>query len=183
MKLSLLIMLFSFFAITGCSTMTPSEQNQKRSELNSMAEKAIAGLIKQDPAIKQAIDQSLGYAVVNMKITKVPIVGAGGGEGVFISQKTQKRVYFTVGRFDIGGGWGARSYKGLLIVKSQKIMDRLEGGTWVFEAGAEASAGTAAAEGTAGNDGFSMHILADGGASVTVTARIIKISANKSLMD
>ena len=175
--------LFLLTIIAGCSSMTTSEQSQKRSELDAMATKAIAGLIEQDSAIQAEIDQSLGYAVANMKLTKVPIVGGGGGEGVFVNQKTQQRVYITFGRFDFGGGWGARSYKALLIVKSQKIMDKLKGGTWIFEAGAEVSAGTAAAEGATGNDGFTMHVLADGGASATVTARVIKVSANKSLME
>ena len=75
-----------------------------------MAETAIAGLIVQNPGIKTEIDQSLGYAVANMKLTKVPVVGAGGGEGVFVNKTTQQRTYFTVSRFDRGGGWGARSY-------------------------------------------------------------------------
>ena len=29
-----------------------------------------------------------------MKLTKVPIVGAGGGEGVFVHKKTNQRTYF-----------------------------------------------------------------------------------------
>ena len=43
-----------------------------------------------------------------------------------------------------------------MIVKSQEIIDKLEGGTWIIEAGAEASAGTATAEGATGNDGFTI---------------------------
>jgi hypothetical protein len=182
-KLLSLLMIMVFVA--GCSSMTVLEKDQKRGELDEMATKAIAGLIEQDASIKTEIDQSLGYAVANMKLTKVPIVGAGGGEGVFIDQKTQQRTYFTVSRFDVGGGWGARSYKALLIVESQEVMDRLKGGVWEFQAGAEASAGTASAEGSSAaiNKGFSMHVLSDGGASATVTARIIRTKVNKDLTE
>ncbi|VAX11077.1 hypothetical protein MNBD_GAMMA25-1473 [hydrothermal vent metagenome] len=81
-------------------------------------------MIEKEPAIQQEIDNSLAYAVANMKLTKVPIVGAGGGEGVIFIKETQQRIYFTVGRFDIGGGWGARSYKALLVVETQKVLDR-----------------------------------------------------------
>ena len=171
--------------VVGCSSMTALEKDQKRGELDEMATKAIAGLIEQDASIKTEIDQSLGYAVANMKLTKVPIVGAGGGEGVFIDKKTQQRTYFTVSRFDLGGGWGARSYKALLIVESQEVMDSLKGGVWEFQAGAEASAGTASAEGSSAaiNKGFTMHVLSDGGASATVTARIIRIKVNKNLTE
>jgi len=182
----LLILLMGMLLVTaGCSTMTPAEKVQKRSELDAMAEAAIAGLIEQDPGIKTEIEQSLGYAVANMKLTKVPVVGAGGGEGVFVNKRTQQHTYFTVSRFDLGGGWGARSYKALLLFDSQKVMDRMEGNVWEFQAGAEVSAGTASAEGSSSdlNEGFSMYVLSDGGASATVTARVIRIKANKKLME
>jgi len=172
-----------FFVIAGCSTMTVTEKDQKRSELDAMAETAIAGLIEQDANVKTEMDKSIGYAVANMKITKVPLIGAGGGEGVFVDKKTNKRIYFTVWRLDIGGGWGVRSFKLLIVVDSQEISDRLGNGTWEFQAGAEASVGTAAAEGSSGalNEGFSVHVLSDGGASATVTARVIRIKVNSEL--
>jgi lipid-binding SYLF domain-containing protein len=163
--------------------MTTSEKEMKRNELDAMAAKAIAGLVEKDASLQAEIDDSLGYAVANMKLTKVPIVGAGGGEGVYVNKKTNRRSYFKVSRFDIGGGWGARSYKVLMVIDSQEILDRLENGTWEFQAGVEASAGTAAAEGSSGalNEGFQLHVLSDGGASATATARMIRIKVNSEL--
>jgi len=118
-----------------------------------------------------------------MKVTKVPIVGAGGGEGVLFIKENNQRIYFTVSRFDIGGGWGARAYKALMIFDQQKVLDQWKTGKWVFEAGAEASAGTSAAEGSSGGDeGFTTHLLAEGGASATATARVIRVKVNSSLM-
>jgi lipid-binding SYLF domain-containing protein len=173
------------FVITGCSTMTVTEKDQKRSELDAMAETAIAGLIEQDANVKTEMDKSVGYAVANMKVTKVPIIGAGGGEGVLVDKKTNKRTYFTVSRLDIGGGWGARSYKVLIVINTQEILDRLDKDTWEFQAGVEASVGKAAAEGSSSdlNEGFSVHVLSDGGASATVTARVIRMKVNSELTD
>jgi lipid-binding SYLF domain-containing protein len=173
------------FLVAACSSMSVTERETKRSQLDEMAATAIAGLVEQDAALQQKIDESLGYAVANMKVTKVPIVGAGGGEGVFVDNKTNKRTYFTVSRFDIGGGWGARSYKILLVFETQEMMDRLDNGTWEFQAGVEASAGTAAAEGSSGalNEGYTVHVLSDGGASATATARVIRIKVNSELTD
>lgn len=185
MKKILLLLIAAIFITSGCSTMTSSEQEQKRSELDAMAEKAIAGLVAQDPDIQKEIDESFGYAVANMKLTKVPIVGGGGGEGVLFNKATKRSIYFTVSRFDLGGGWGARSYKALLVFQSQEEMERLEDNIWVFQAGVEASAGTASAEGSSANikAGFTMHVLSDGGASATVTARVIRIKMNKALTE
>lgn len=179
------LILLLMFMLTGCASMTTAEKDSKRSELDLMAKTAIDGLVKQDAELQKQIDDSLGYGVANMKVTKVPIVGAGGGEGVFVNKKTNKRIYFTVSRFDIGGGWGARSYKVLMVVDEQKMLDRLDGGTWEFQAGVEASAGTAAAEGSSGalNEGYTVHVLSDGGASATATARVIRIKVNSELSD
>ncbi len=185
MRAILLLSAGLLFILFGCSSMTELEKNQKRSELDEMAETAIAGLIKQDPAIQQELDTSLGYAVANMKLTKVPIVGAGGGEGVTFIKNPQQRIYFTVGRFDIGGGWGARSYKALLVFNNQDVLDQWKTGKWSFQAGAEASAGTASAEGSSSglSQGFTMHVLSDGGASATATARVIRIKVNRELSE
>ena len=185
MKYTHLISFYMLFVLASCSSMSVSERETKRGELDEMAATAIAGLIEQDATLQKQIDDSLGYGVANMKVTKVPIVGAGGGEGVFVNKKTNKRTYFTVSRFDIGGGWGARSYKILMVIDEQKMLDRLEDGTWEFQAGVEASAGTAAAEGSSGalNEGYTVHVLSDGGASATATARVIRIKVNSELSD
>ncbi len=165
--------------------MSVSEKKSKQNELDEMAAKAITGLVEKDKTLQQSLDNSLGYLVANMKVTKVPLVGAGGGEGVYINKQTGKRTYFTVSRLDIGGGWGVRSYKILLVLTSQDILDRLDGGAWEFQAGAEASAGTTAVEGSSGslNKNYSVHVLSDGGASATATARVIRIKINKELTE
>jgi len=182
---NLLLSIGLLLTLSGCSSMSESEINQQRSELDEMAKTAIAGLIKQDAAVQQELDKSLGYAVANMKLTKVPIVGAGGGEGVFYIKETQQRIYFTAGRFDIGGGWGARSYKALLIINDQQVLDNLKTGRWEFQAGVEASAGTASAEGSSSGltQGYTLHVLSDGGASATATARVIRIKVNSTLTE
>ena len=172
-------------ALASCSTMTTVEKQQKRNALDEMANETVVALVAQDADIQRKLDESLAYAVANMKVTKIPVVGGGGGEGVFIDNTSQKRIYFTVSRLDFGGGWGARAYKVLFIVESQEIFDRVIDGTWEFQAGAEASAGSVSAEGSSSdlNKGFSMYALSEGGASVTVTARAIRTKVNSALTE
>ena len=185
MKKTPILLLSLLFVITACSSLSVSERETKRNQLDEMAATAIASLVEQDSTLQQKIDNSLGYSVANMKVTKVPVVGAGGGEGVFVNKKTNKRIYFTVSRFDIGGGWGARSFKILLLFETQEMLDRLHNGTWEYQAGVEASAGTAAAEGSSGalTEGYTVHVLSEGGASATATARVVRIKVNNELTD
>jgi hypothetical protein len=183
MKKKLSLCIFILVLVTGCSTMTAKEKINKKSELDAMAVRSVQLLKQKETDLQGKLDNSLAYAVANMKVTKVPMVGAGAGEGVLVIKNTQERIYFTVKRFDIGGGWGARSYKALMVISDQKILDDWKDGKWIFEAGAEASAGSAVAEGKSdGEDkGFTMHILPEAGASATATARVIKIKINKDL--
>lgn len=169
--------------LTACSGMSASERETKKNDLDNMAEKVISDLIKQDPELQKKIDKSLGYGVANMKVTKVPVIGAGGGEGVFVNSKTKKRTYFTVTRLDIGGGWGARSYKILMVVDSQEVLDNMKGGYWEFNSGLEASAGTASVDNSLSpvDAGFSLYVLSDGGASATATVRVINVQVNNEL--
>ncbi len=185
MKKLLILMMITVSVIAGCSTMTATEKDQKRSELDAMAKAAVTDLIQQNPEIQKQLDQSLAYAVADMKLTKIPVVGAGGGEGVLVDKNSQQRIYFTVSRFDLGGGWGVRAYKALLVIESQKVLDKAKDGTWEFQAGAEASAGSASAEGSSSglSKGFSMYVLSEAGASVTVTARVIRIKVNRELTE
>ncbi len=74
----------------------------------------------------------------------------------------------------------------LIVFSSQKVLDDVKDGTWEFQAGAEASAGTASLEGSSSDmvdRGFSTYVLSDGGASATVTARAIRTSVNRALTD
>ena len=180
-----MIKIFIFLAgifITGCSSMSAIEKDQKRNELDAMAEATIASLIEKDPQLKEEIENSPGYAVIDAKVTKVPIVGGGGAEGVLIN-KLQRHTYIKAKRFDIGGGVGARSFKALMVFDSQEVVDGWMNGNWEYQAGAEASAGEASADGTSGGAGFEMHVLAEGGASATATARVIRVKVNKELTE
>ena len=121
-----------------------------------------------------------------MKVTKViPLVGGGGGEGVLVDNKTQQRSYFTVQRLDLGGGYGARSFKVLIILNSQKMLDKLKAGSWDIDAGAEAAAGTASLETNSvkSNKDYILYVLLDGGASATFTLRTLRIKINRELTE
>ncbi len=191
MKKNLIFSIVSLFLLAACSTMTTSEKEKKRSELDAMADTSIARFIEQDASMQEKIDNALAYAVIDVKLTKVPLVGAGGGEGVSFDKKVQNRTYITATRLDLGGGVGARAYKLLILINTEDVYDKFKGGTWEFSASADAAAGTTSTEAPSSEKteavaeekdlGFSTYELSEGGASVYVSARAIRTKVNHAL--
>ena len=176
-------LLLGALLFSGCAKLSVDEKNSARAKIDLMAETTIKELIKENPAIEEELSKAKGYAVINWKVTKVPVFGAGGGEGVIVDLRSNERVYINVSRFDIGGGWGARSYKNLVITQDETILDKAKSGNFKFEAGAEVSAGTAAAGGgsDALNKKITTHVLVDGGGSATATVRVMFSTLNDDL--
>ena len=144
-----------------------------------MVDTALQKLVQQTPGLQEELDSSLGYLVVDKKVVKIPFVGGGGGKGVVVENATGKRTYVKVSRMEVGGGWGARSYKVLLVFTKPKRLEKAQAGTWVYQAGAEASAGKVAAEGSSAqvqkDKGYKVYTYSEGGASVTWTLRAFRL--------
>jgi len=178
--------LLFFVLATGCSSSgTQSTVHQdKIQSLNNYEQDTLKRLYKQSPETEQAIQTAPGYGVFHMVVTKVPIVGAGGGKGVVVDRKSGNRTYMKLRRFDIGGGYGAREFDIVVIFKKDIIADVIDG-EWYFAAGVEAAAkvgDAGAGGGSAGNrEDFDVHMLSGSGLAATVTVRTIHITPIKEL--
>lgn len=161
-------------ALVGCASLSPQERDAKRAELDAMSEKAMATLLQSKPEAADSLDKSVGYAVVHMTTTKIPMVGAGSGAGVVVDKRSSAHSYVKVSRFEVGGGLGAQKFKVIIFFFDEKLLAATASGAWHFDAGAEAAAGSASAEGTASGlgDGYKAYRLAEEGAVATVTVRV-----------
>ena len=169
--------LFVAFMAGGCASLSAEERAEATATLDVMGEDSLARLIEQTPGLKAVFDEAEGYMVVDMKVTKVPVVGAGSGKGVVVDKRDGSRSYVKVWRLDLGGGWGIRSYKLIIAFQDAALMKKAESGKWEFEAGAEVAAGAAGLEGgtsDVGTAGFSSYTLSEAGASATVTIRVVR---------
>jgi len=181
----LYISLLGFILSSGCAQLSTEEQKSARTEIDLMAENTVKALSKDNATIPSEIKNAAGYAVINWKVTKIPVVGAGGGNGVIVDTHTGERKYFKVRRFDFGGGWGVKSFKNLLIVNDKAMFQKaMKGGDFTFEAGAEVAAGTKGIDGGSAQlvqTKTKSYMLLDGGASATVTARFLYYTMDNSL--
>ncbi len=163
-------------ALLGCSTVPPEQREAKRAELDAMADATLERVLELHPESSEILDRSAGYLVIDMKVTKVPIFGGGGGPGVVVDRRDDSRSYLKVSRFEVGGGLGAQAYKIVVLFEDGKLVDRVAGGAWHYEAGAELAAGTVGADGrTQGSKaGFKAYRLNESGAVATVTVRVAR---------
>ena len=136
-------------------------------------------MAEQSPEATKELDEGVGYAVIEQKVVKVPVVGAGTGKGVVVEKATGQRSYLNVKRLDLGLGVGGKAYKVVLIFQDEKVLHEFANGKFAIEAGAEATAkaGEAGAgvEGGSSNlkKGYSVYVLTDGGVSATATIRVL----------
>ena len=90
-------------------------------------------------------------------------------------------------RFDVGGGWGARSVRPVVIFQDEKEFNDFTDGKWSVTAGAEAAVkvGEAGAAGGAGggnlpgDTGYAIYFITDAGVSATVTVGTIRVKPIK----
>ena len=114
------VLLFLIVGLSGCASIPGKTGEEQAETIDALVERTLADLYKQEPKTKEEIANSVGYAIMNNKITKIPIVGAGSGYGVAINTRTGEKTYLKMARFDVGGGWGARSVRPVLIFQDEK---------------------------------------------------------------
>jgi len=178
-----LVLLLAIFSLTSCSTIPGDTKQEQIQTIDELVDNTLTDLYEQNPEARAQIKNSVGYAIMNNKITKIPVVGAGAGYGVAINNKSQQRHYIQMVRFDVGGGWGARSVRPVIIFTDEQVFNDFIDGMWSANAGAEAAAkvGDVGASGGAGSEdagndkGYITHMITDKGVSATVTAGIIRV--------
>ncbi|KPJ94637.1 MAG: hypothetical protein AMJ55_06080 [Gammaproteobacteria bacterium SG8_15] len=126
--------------LTGCAGVPGETGSEQAETMDALVERTLSDLYEQEPDTKEAIANSVGYVVASTKITKIPIVGAGSGYGVAINTKSGEQTYLKMARFDVGGGWGARSLRPVLIFQDETKFRKFIDGVWEAQAGAEAAA-------------------------------------------
>lgn len=172
--------------LSGCASIPGKTEAAQVKTIDDLVDRTLPDLYKQDPGTKEEIAHSVGYAIMENDIVKVPVFGEGSGYGVAINNKTGERTYITMKRFDIGGGDGGRIVRPVVIFQSEQKFKDFTEGAWSVGAGAEAAAkvGTTGAAGGAGSGdasdkGYTIHMITDSGVAATATVDIIHVSPVK----
>jgi hypothetical protein len=147
-------------------------------DLDIMAQETRAMLLKHRPELSDEMDELPGYAIITMKATKIPGVGAGWGYGVVIDNRNQQRSYIKVTQLEVGGGIGAEKFKAVIFLEHASLVDRMIKGGIHYESTAEFGATSEKSEddgtlSTQSGKGFKVFKLTESGALATITVRVL----------
>ena len=126
----------------ACTTIPVDERNQIRNEVNQVAETTINQMVANDPEIQALLDKSVGYAVVSVSATKIPVIGGGYGLALLHDLENDTLTYINVTRFDLGAGVAAARFRVLVIFEDREIMEKFGDGAWHSTVGADSAVGT-----------------------------------------
>ena len=170
--------------LAACSSIPVEDRPGRRADVDAMAAATIEELVAADAAVQAELDAAVGYMAARVSSVSAPLVGGGTGLGVVVDNLNRTRTYLDIRRFDLSAGVGAQSYRVLLIFNDKAVMEAFRTGRWQRSAGAEAVAGGVGGSSVAGQaDGFSYHLLSEGGVVAGVNLRLIRLSINHDLTD
>ena len=168
----------------GCASIPGKTGQEQAIAIDSLVTRTLADLEREHPTSKEELAHSVGYVIMNNKLTKIPLVGVGAGYGVAIDS-AGKQTYLRMRRFDLGAGWGARALRPVLIFQDEKKFRDYIDGNFDATLGAEASA-KAGEKGSAGGGaassaeaGYTSYVITDTGVSATASLAIMRVKPVK----
>ena len=121
-----------------------ADEQEKKAELNAMADEALAELFEGNAKAKGLYDKAVGYAVFdNLKIQF--IVAGGGGVGVAVDKGSGERTYMKMGTGGIGFGLGGKKYQVIFLFETDARLESFVEKGWKADSSAGAAAGSASA--------------------------------------
>ncbi len=162
---------------------TPDEQRKKLQETKSATMKKLYTL---DPAAKQYIANSYGYAAFNNIGINLLVVSTANGDGIAHNNKTGKDIYMTMFSAGVGIGAGVKDFRGVFVFANAKVFNHFVEEGW--QAGAQTDA--AAKSGDKGEShqlaidvapGVKLYQMTEAGLALQATIQGTKYMKNDDL--
>jgi len=160
---------------------TTTKTQQKRQNVDKIAEETLNRLFAQDPKAKTVFDMAYGYAVfTNVKVMFG--ISGGGGSGVAVVKNTGQRVYMKMGTGGIGIGLGGQKSSVVFMFEDRKTLENFIYKGWQGDAAANAVAGTEGANAaTSFTQGLAIYQLTESGLMLKADVSGTKFWVDKKL--
>lgn len=131
-------------ALISCQTapMSKSDKEEQQDSVRNMANATLSQLYAKNPAMKEAIASSAGYAVFSDFGFKVMFMGGARGKGVAVNNATKQDTFMEMVEFQPGMGLGASKFRVVITFETLEAFDKFVNSGWEFGANAMAAAKT-----------------------------------------
>jgi len=114
----------------------------KRSQIDATAGAALDKLLKENANAKELYDKAYGWAAFdNLKLGF--FFSGGGGKGVAVDKKTNKRTYMDMGSVGFGLAFGGKKYDVVFLFQTKAAFDAFVEKGWEAQGSASGTAGKA----------------------------------------
>jgi lipid-binding SYLF domain-containing protein len=114
----------------------------KRSQIDATAGAALDKLLKENANAKELYDKAYGWAAFdNLKLGF--FFSGGGGKGVAVDKKTNKRTYMDMGSVGFGLAFGGKKYDVVFLFQTKAAFDAFVDKGWQAQGSASGTAGKA----------------------------------------
>ena len=114
----------------------------KRSQIDATAGAALDKLLKENANAKELYGKAYGWAAFdNLKLGF--FFSGGGGKGVAVDKKTNKRTYMDMGSVGFGLAFGGKKYDVVFLFQTKAAFDNFVNNGWQAQGTASGTAGTA----------------------------------------
>ena len=133
----ILLVLCSTFLLTGFlgGNQTPEEE---RKEILEMRKTTLNDLYKELPGSKEAIENSVGYAVFSNIGINLLVISTANGSGIAREKRSGKDTFMKMFSAGVGIGLGIKDFRGIFVFTTQEAFDNFVNTGW--QAGAQADA-------------------------------------------
>ena len=114
----------------------------KRSQIDATAGASLDKLLAENKNAKELYDKAYGWAAFdNLKLGF--FFSGGGGKGVAVDKKTNKRTHMDMGSAGFGLAFGGKKYDVVFLFQTQKAFENFVNNGWQAQGSASGTAGTA----------------------------------------
>lgn len=142
----------------GCTSPKGASVEEKRANVASMHDRALADLYKARPELKRKVKNAAGYGVFSNIGTAIIFVTTGSGYGMVVNNRTREKTYMKMAEIGVGLGLGVKDFRAVFVFNNEDVLKKFIYSGWEFGAEAEAAAksgekgGAAGAAGSLGRD-------------------------------
>jgi lipid-binding SYLF domain-containing protein len=171
---------------SGCATAQGDTAEEKRAYVHNMKREALTTLYAENPAAKESLEKSEGYAVFSNINIKIFALGSGNGFGISVDNKSGTETFMRMAEVGVGLGLGAKDIRTVLIFHDRDQFHKFVEEGWSFGAEAAAAAksddkGGAAESEAAFVEGIEIYQLTDAGLMASAMVSGTKYWKDKNL--